>query len=146
MKKKLYAVALAVGLLVGFVAPSASAGTAYGTWLYNTTNGVQYQGRSIIITGSASGSAQTVQGPTSTSVPSGWAGALPRAYNSGGGLKAQGSWCYNSGTLPAGGVVGCSVGFSGNGTYNSTGLLAAWLGSAYNTYTSLQSPNQSIPG
>jgi len=143
--KKIYVAAVVTGLLVGLVAAPAFAGTAYGNWLYQTTVNPNQRGRSIVVTGQNGGAAQSQQGPNNGTVQSGWSGALPRALNSG-GVIAQGNWCYNSGSLSSGAVVGCSVNFSGNGSYKSQGLLRAYNGSGYNTYTSPATTYQNIPG
>ncbi len=133
------AAAFVASVFVG-LGNAANAGQATSALGYYTVNGHQYQNQAVIWTQTNYAYATTINGWSSGTATSGWAGARGRLFTSGGTLSCEGANTYNSAGVNN--ATGLSCSRSTSGAWYSYGVALGWNGSGYTSFYTYQSPNQ----
>jgi len=134
-------------LICSFIVPVALAGAAYGPDLYFSCYGYNYCGFTLISTpssGTSCGASEGIMLRGSGTVPSGYMGALARAYDQAtGNLVGSSSWLYTSKATYSHTNYFGFTGTKGK-SYYSYGAVQTYNGSGYTTYYPTRSPAQSV--
>ena len=138
--RKVAFIAFMVGILLGISVMVAFAAKATSTWVYyGPILGYSYQNQATVSNDHELWFSTYVRTQNSSSVPTGYMGALTRLYKSD-VLVASEGWAYNSGPCSGYTLVGSGYGH-GSGIYYSKGKTRAYNGNGYNTFDTNQSPN-----
>lgn len=140
-KRSLAAACFAVFIVTagGSAALAATADSATDT---HSDNGVNYRDFSRISTTSSNAQAQTWEGPTNKSAPSGWIGVDARLYTSGGSLRCSSGIKYNPNSVAQNSYYLATCTTTTHGTYYSFGVGYAYQsGGGYEGYATYKSPS-----
>ncbi|GAA5037617.1 hypothetical protein GCM10025738_25890 [Microbacterium fluvii] len=137
-------IVIVVTAVLGFVAAmcttSAYSGTANSSWGYYSLNGQNYKNQAVVettpSTNSITGATNILTNETAC-IPSGWAGARARIFNSSGALIIQSDIRYNSGCALSHANL---IYYTAAGAWYSYGVTWAWSGSSYNAFYTFKSP------